>query len=110
MLKVANKSFKGRRSALRFAPGGRSLNSNVRRQMTRAYVGRRWEGTDGRDDGGGSGPVEDRDVLKYVAEVEGFGDMFQEHDPDPRNKKKCKSLMVQDPETGEWVLRYHLHT
>ena len=48
--------------------------------------------------------------LKYVAEVEGFGDMFQEHDPDPRNKKKCKSLMVQDPETGEWVLRYHLHT
>ena len=47
---------------------------------------------------------------KYVEVVKGFGDTFQEHDPDPKYKKKCKKLMVQDPDTGEWVLYYHLHT
>ena len=30
--------------------------------------------------------------------------------PDPKCKKYCKSQMIQDPNTGEWVLRYHLHT
>jgi len=30
--------------------------------------------------------------------------------PEPKNKKFCKSLMELDPETGEWVLHYHLHT
>ena len=48
--------------------------------------------------------------LRYVEEVEGYGDLFQEHDPNPRNKKLCKKLMVQDPYTGEWVLHFHLHT
>jgi len=48
--------------------------------------------------------------IKYVEEVEGFGDTFQEHRPDPKYKKECKRLMMQDPETGEWVLSYHLHT
>jgi len=30
--------------------------------------------------------------------------------PDPKSKKFCKSQMELDPETGEWVLHYHLHT
>ena len=28
----------------------------------------------------------------------------------PKNKKLCKELMVQDPDYGEWVLRFRLHT
>ena len=24
--------------------------------------------------------------------------------PDPKHKKMCKRMMVQDPQTGEWVL------
>lgn len=48
--------------------------------------------------------------LKYAEQVEGFGDTFQDHNPDPRNKKLCKRCMIQDPDTGEWVLYYHLHT
>ena len=48
--------------------------------------------------------------LNYVALVESFGDTFQEYHPDPKYKKRCKRLMVQDSETGEWVLHYHLHT
>jgi len=48
--------------------------------------------------------------LKYVERLEGFGETFQERDPDPRYKKVCKREMVQDPITGDWVLRYHLHT
>ena len=64
--------------------------------------------------GGMSGEVRGQSkidtYLKYVDEVEGFGDMFQDHSPSPRNKKLCKGLMVQDPDTGEWVLHFHLHT
>ena len=48
--------------------------------------------------------------LEYVQQVEGFGDTFLSHDPDPRNKKLCKKLMVQDSEHGEWILHFHLHT
>jgi len=48
--------------------------------------------------------------LRYVEELEGFGETFQEHDPDPKYKKKCKRLMLWDPTAGEWVLHYHLHT
>lgn len=48
--------------------------------------------------------------LAYVAVTESFGDTFSRLDPHPRNKKYCKSRMVLDPETGEWVLHYHLHT
>ena len=29
---------------------------------------------------------------------------------DPKYKKRCKSLMKQDSETGEWVLIFRLHT
>ena len=47
---------------------------------------------------------------KYLDMVEGFGTTFTTHLPDPAHKKRCKELMVQDPETGEWVLHYHLHT
>lgn len=46
----------------------------------------------------------------YVSVVEGYGDTFQDHDPDPRYKKVCKAQMVQDPNTGEWVLTFHFHT
>jgi hypothetical protein len=48
--------------------------------------------------------------LKYVKLTEGFGETFQDRDPDPRYKKVCKREMVQDPDTGEWVLHFHLHT
>ncbi len=48
--------------------------------------------------------------VKYVEAVDGFGDTFGDRCPDPKYKKECKSLMVQDSETGEWVLHYHLHT
>lgn len=48
--------------------------------------------------------------LAYVDEVESMGDMLPERDPDPRYKKECKSRMVQDPKTGEWILHYRLHT
>jgi hypothetical protein len=37
-------------------------------------------------------------------------DTFGDQNPDAKFKKKCKSLMVQDPVTGEWVLRFHWHT
>jgi len=30
--------------------------------------------------------------------------------PDPAHKKDCKEEMERDPNTGEWVLRYHWHT
>jgi hypothetical protein len=43
---------------------------------------------------------------KYAAAVDGQGANFLDHNPDAKLKKVCKSLMRQDPETGEWVLRY----
>ena len=48
--------------------------------------------------------------LKYVEIVEDFSGTFEGHHPNPKNKKRCKELMIQDPTTGEWVLRFHLHT
>ena len=48
--------------------------------------------------------------LKYAELVEGFGGVFQDHHPNPEHKKLCKKEMVQDPTTGEWVLRFYLHT
>ena len=48
--------------------------------------------------------------LKYERLIEGVGEIFQSRNPDPKNKKLCKKLMVWDPDTGEWVLYYHLHT
>jgi hypothetical protein len=48
--------------------------------------------------------------FKYVDVVDGCRDTFQDFYPDPKYKKKCKEFMVQDSETGEWVLHYHLHT
>lgn len=48
--------------------------------------------------------------LKYAELVEGYGETFQCHNPDPKYKKLCKSLMKQDPDTGEWVLVSRLHT
>ena len=48
--------------------------------------------------------------LKYAELVEEFGDTFQDHEPNPNNKKLCKKLMVQDPYTGEWVLPFRLHS
>lgn len=48
--------------------------------------------------------------VSYVKQIERWGGTFNSHDPDGKKKKLCKSLMEQDPETGEWVLRYHFHT
>ena len=47
---------------------------------------------------------------RYLEMVENFGDTFEDCHPDPKCKKYCKHLMVQDSQTGDWVLRYHLHT
>ncbi len=64
--------------------------------------------------GGTHGEVRGRSkihaYLEYAELVEAYGDTFQDHYPDPRNKKLCKRRMVQDPDTGEWVLSFHLHT
>ncbi len=30
--------------------------------------------------------------------------------PDPNSKKECKSSMLQDPISKEWVLHFRLHT
>ncbi len=46
----------------------------------------------------------------YVELVENLGQTFQDHNPDPHYKKACKKEMLQDPNTGEWVLHFHLHT
>jgi hypothetical protein len=48
--------------------------------------------------------------LNYVEETEPLEDLFTDMYPDPRYKKLCKSYMVWDPDAGEWVLSYHLHT
>jgi hypothetical protein len=48
--------------------------------------------------------------LKYKEQVEKREATFEDQHPDPKFKKLCKSLMFQDPSTGEWVLNYHLHT
>ena len=47
-----------------------------------------------------------------INEVRGSSkiETFQCHNPDPKYKKLCKSLMKQDPDTGEWVLVSRLHT
>ena len=47
---------------------------------------------------------------KYLQVVENLGPTFLEHHPDPKYKKACKRQMVQDPQTGEWVLHFYLHT
>ncbi len=47
---------------------------------------------------------------KYADLVEHVGDTFADRYPDPAYKKFTKRQMVQDPETGEWVLSYRLHT
>jgi len=61
--------------------------------------------------GGASGEVSGRSkieaYIKYQEITEGWDGSM---DPDPKYKKFCKSLMELDPETGEWVLYYHLHT
>ena len=56
------------------------------------------------------GPSKIKTYLEYMELVEEYGDMFQDHNPNPGNKKLCKKLMVQDPDTGEWVLYFRLHT
>lgn len=48
--------------------------------------------------------------LMYCDIVENSKDIMPDAHPDPKYKKKCKQLMVQDPDTGEWILQYHLHT
>lgn len=47
---------------------------------------------------------------RYVDLVEHVGDTFGDRYPDPAYKKFTKRQMEQDPETGEWVLSYRLHT
>lgn len=31
-------------------------------------------------------------------------------DPNTRSKRELKTMMEQDPDTGEWVLAYYAHT
>ncbi len=47
---------------------------------------------------------------KYAQLAEDSGGMFSDFSPDPEHKKECKARMVQDSETGEWVLHFHWHT
>ncbi len=46
---------------------------------------------------------------RYLELVNSVQEIFQEF-PDSQYKKRCKELMMQDPQSGEWVLSYHLHT
>ncbi len=48
--------------------------------------------------------------LRYLELIEQCGDTFGWRIPEPEKKKLCKKEMVQDPNTGEWVLHYRLHT
>lgn len=48
--------------------------------------------------------------LKYTEIVEHAKGIMDDAHPNPKYKKDCKKQMVQDPETGEWILQYHLHT
>jgi hypothetical protein len=63
--------------------------------------------------GGTSGEIRGRSkvetYLKYADFCEGIGSMMEDRNPDPAFKKYTKRQMVQAPETGEWVLYYHLH-
>ena len=48
---------------------------------------------------------------KYVELVEQTKEMMGTCIPDPKYKKSLKKEnIVMDPETGEWVLLYRLHT
>ncbi|TIW25871.1 MAG: hypothetical protein E5V81_06845 [Mesorhizobium sp.] len=64
--------------------------------------------------GGTSGEVRGKSkvetYLKYFDLCAGIGSMMEGRNPDPAFKKYTKRQMVQDSETGEWVLYYHLHT
>lgn len=64
--------------------------------------------------GGHSGEIRGQSKIKVYLEykelLSGWDSMFGYRDPDPKNKKYCKKLMVWDPDTGEWVLHYRLHT
>lgn len=54
-----------------------------------------------------SGATKIETYLKYVEQCEKWDGS---HHPDPKGKKWCKSQMVRDVQTGEWVLSYHFHT
>ena len=46
---------------------------------------------------------------KYADYIEnGYAAGFGSHQPLAEEKKLCKSLMKQDPVTGDWVLRYRV--
>ena len=55
--------------------------------------------------GGHSGEIRGKSkievYLKYEEQIAGWGGLFEDRDPDPKNKKYCKKLMVWDPDTGE---------
>jgi hypothetical protein len=63
--------------------------------------------------GGHSGEIRGKSkievYLKYEETIAGWEGIFEDSDP-PKNKQLCKKLMVWDPDTGEWVLHYRLHT
>ena len=45
---------------------------------------------------------------RYVEDAQKYQHMLPDQYPDPAHKKFCKDQMVQDPQTGEWVLHYRL--
>ncbi len=58
--------------------------------------------------GGSLGSVRGRSKIEaYLAYLD-VAYALNSADPDPKYKKQCKREMVQDPETEEWVLHYHL--
>jgi len=64
--------------------------------------------------GGASGEVRGKSKAevyrKYALLCSDMDGIMDDQIPDAKYKKRCKSLMKQDPETGEWVLPYRLHT
>ncbi len=61
--------------------------------------------------GGTCGQVSGKSKIDvYLQYAEKTEDWVGSAHPDPKYKKFCKAQMIKDPETGEWVLHYHLHT
>ena len=62
--------------------------------------------------GGTSGEIRGNSKINVYLDYREMTDdcMFETKIPDPKYKKRCKSLMELDSETEEWVLHYYLHT
>jgi hypothetical protein len=61
--------------------------------------------------GGSTGKITGKSKIEvYLHYVEKTKEWDGDSMPDPKYKKYCKRQMNWNPDTGEWVLHYHLHT